>query len=305
MIRQRTLENEIRATGIGVHTGEKIYLTLRPAPVNTGIIFRRTDLNPVIEIPARVNYVGDTTLSTCLAKEKARIATVEHLLSAFSGLGIDNAYVECSASELPIMDGSAAPFVFLIQSAGIAEQNAPKRFIRIKRRISVKEGDKKAQLSPYDGFKVNFGIDFDHPAFNGSNQFVSIDFAVSSYVKAISRARTFGFLSEYEYMRKNNLGLGANLDNTIVLDDYKVINEDGLRYDDECVKHKILDVIGDLYLLGHNMVGSFTGHKSGHTLNRLLLNKLLNEPDAWELVTFEEAAGVPLGYSPMMEPVTH
>ncbi len=303
MISQRTLNEPIKASGVGVHTGQKIYITIKPAPVNSGIIFRRVDLNPMVEIPAQANHIGDTSMSTTLIKDGTRIATVEHLMSAFAGLNIDNAYVELTADELPIMDGSAAPFVYLLQSAGIVEQNAAKKFIRIKRRISVNDGDKKVQLAPYDGFKVSFGIDFDHPAFNANNQNATLDFATTSYIKAISRARTFGFLSEYEYMRKNNLALGANLDNTVVLDEYKVINEDGLRYEDECVKHKILDVIGDLYLLGHNMIGAFTGYKSGHTLNSRLLEKFLNYPDAWEIVTFEGSAKLPVGYAPVMEQV--
>lgn len=303
MISQRTLADAIKASGVGVHTGQKIFITIKPAPVNSGIIFRRVDLNPMVEIPAQASHIGDTSMSTTLIKDGARVATVEHLMSAFAGLNIDNATVELTADELPIMDGSAAPFVYLLQSAGIVEQNAAKKFIRIKRRISVNDGDKKVQLAPYDGFKVSFGIDFDHPAFNANNQNATLDFATTSYIKAISRARTFGFLSEYEYLRKNNLALGANLDNTVVLDEYKVINEDGLRYEDECVKHKILDVIGDLYLLGHNMIGAFTGYKSGHTLNSRLLEKFLNYPDAWEIVTFEDTAKLPVGYAPVMEQV--
>ncbi len=301
MIKQRTLENEIRATGVGVHTGQKVYLTLRPAPVNTGIIFRRVDLKPTIEIPAQVTNIGDTSLSTGLIRDGVKVSTVEHLLSALSGLCVDNLYVDLTSPELPIMDGSAGPFVFLIQSAGIEEQNAPKKFFRIKRKVVVQDGDKKAQLIPYEGFKVTFGINFDHPAFNEMNQNATIDFSKTSYIKEVSRARTFGFLSEYEYIRKNNLALGASLDNAIVLDEYKVINEDGLRYSDEFVKHKILDVVGDLYLLGHSMIGAFSGYKSGHALNSRLLTKLLNYPDAWEIVTFEDANQLPVNYAPAME----
>lgn len=301
MVKQRTLANEVKTAGVGVHTGQMVYLTLRPAPAHTGIVFRRVDLNPVVEIPALAAHVGDTSMCTCLVKEGARIATVEHLMSALAGLGVDNVIVELTAAELPIMDGSAGPFVFLLQSAGLVEQNAPKKFIRIKRRITVKDGDRKAQLSPYEGFKVNFGIHFDHPAFNESNQYASLDFALQSYAKEIARARTFGFLSEYEYIRENNLALGVSLDNTIVLDEYKVINKDGLRYDDEFVKHKILDAIGDLYLLGHPMIGEFSGYKSGHALNSRLLEKLLNEPDAWEIVTFTDSAKLPVAYAPVME----
>lgn len=297
-INQRTLKNMIRATGVGVHTGEKVYLTLRPAPTNTGIIFCRTDLDSVVEIPARAEYIGDTSLSTSLIKGDVRIATVEHLLSALSGLGIDNLYIDVTAPELPIMDGSAGPFVFLIQSAGIKEQDAPKKFIRIKRKVEIKDGDKRVCIEPYEGFKVTFGIDFEHPLFDESNQNATLDFSTTSYVKEVSRARTFGFLSDYEYIRKNNLALGASLDNAIVLDDYKVLNQDGLRYSDEFVKHKILDVIGDLYLLGHGVMGAFTGFKSGHMMNSLLLKKLLATKDAWELVSFEDAAKAPISFFP-------
>jgi UDP-3-O-[3-hydroxymyristoyl] N-acetylglucosamine deacetylase len=303
MIRQRTLANKVKTAGVGVHTGQMVHLSLCPAPVNTGIVFRRVDLNPVIEIPAHASNIGDTSMCTCLAKDGARVATIEHLMSAFAGLGVDNVYVDLTEPELPIMDGSAAPYVFLIQSAGLAEQNSPKRFIRVKRRVTVKDGDKKAQLTPYEGFKVSFGIHFNHPAFNETNQYACVDFALSSYTKEVARARTFGFLSEYEYIRKNNLALGVSLDNTIVLDDYKVINKDGLRYEDECVKHKILDAVGDLYLLGHPMIGAFSGYKSGHALNSRLLEKLLNYPDAWEIVTFEDSATIPVGYAPVMEHV--
>lgn len=298
MTKQRTLKNIIRATGIGVHTGEKVFITLRPAAPNTGIIFRRTDLDPCIDIPAKVEYIGDTTLSTCLSKDGARVATVEHLLSALSGTGIDNLYVDINSPEVPIMDGSAAPFVFLIKSAGIIEQNVPKKFIRIKRKVTVKneDGDKEVVIAPYNGFKVNFSIEFNHPAFDANNQTAEFSFNSSSYAKEVSRARTFGFLSEYEYIRKNKLALGASLDNAVVLDEFKVMNQDGLRYSDECVKHKILDVIGDLYLLGHSVLGEFSGVKSGHSLNSQLLKKLLTQKNAWELVTFEDVAKVPYSF---------
>lgn len=300
-IYQRTLKNMIRATGIGVHTGEKVFLTLRPAPPNTGIIFCRTDCQPPVEIPAKAEYIGDTSLSTCLVNGKARVATVEHLLSALAGLGIDNLYVDVTSPELPIMDGSSGPFVFLIQSAGIQEQAAPKQFIRIKQMVEVQEGDKLARIEPYEGFKVTFGIDFDHPVIDQSNQHAVLDFSTTSYVKEVSRARTFGFISDYEYIRKKNLALGASLDNAIVLDEYKVLNQDGLRYEDEFVKHKILDVIGDLYLLGHGVIGAFTGHKSGHTLNSQLLAKLLATQGAWEIVTFDDKAKAPINFVPAIE----
>lgn len=298
MIKQRTLKNVIKATGIGVHSGEKVYLTLRPAPIDTGIVFRRIDLPTVIEIPALAQYIGDTSLSTCLIKEGVKVSTVEHLMSALAGVGVDNAYIDLTASELPIMDGSAGPFVFLIQSAGIEEQNAAKKFIRIKRKIRVKEGDKIAQIEPYEGFKVTFGISFDHPAFDSSNQEATLDFSTTSYVKEVSRARTFGFLSDFEMLRRNNLALGANLDNAIALDDFKILNQDGLRYKDEFVKHKILDVVGDLYLMGRSLIGAFTGYKSGHHLNSILLHELLQQNNAWEIVSFDDPKSAPITYMP-------
>jgi UDP-3-O-[3-hydroxymyristoyl] N-acetylglucosamine deacetylase len=294
MIRQRTLKNVIRATGVGLHTGEKVYLTLRPAAPNTGIVFRRVDLPEPVVIEARPQNVGETTLSTTLIKGDVRISTVEHLLSALAGLGIDNAYVDVSAPEVPIMDGSAGPFVFLIQSAGVEEQNAPKRFIRIKRALRVEDGDKWASFEPYDGFKVTFTIDFDHPAFRKDTQTASIDFSSTSFVKEVSRARTFGFMRDIEALRKRRLALGGSMDNAIVVDNYRVLNEDGLRYADEFVKHKILDAIGDLYLLGHSLIGSFTGYKSGHGLNNQLLRELLLQKDAWESVTFNEEDVLPI-----------
>ena len=297
MIRQRTLKNVIRATGVGLHTGEKVYLTLRPAAPDSGIIFRRVDLDEPVEIPATPENVGDTTLSTTLIKDGVRISTVEHLLSAMAGLGIDNAYVDLNAAEVPIMDGSAGPFVFLIQSAGIEEQNAPKRFIRIKKSVRVEDGDKWVNFEPFDGFKVAFTIDFDHPAFKDGSQIAEVDFSTTSFVREVSRARTFGFMNQIEQLRANNLALGGSLDNAVVVDDYRVLNEDGLRYVDEFVKHKILDSIGDLYLLGHSLIGAFSGHKSGHALNNELLRALLAQEDAWEEVTFEDASTAPISFA--------
>ena len=297
MIRQRTLKNVIRATGVGLHTGEKVYLTLRPAAPDSGIIFRRVDLDEPVEIPATPENVGDTTLSTTLIKDGVRISTVEHLLSAMAGLGIDNAYVDLNAAEVPIMDGSAGPFVFLIQSAGIEEQNAPKRFIRIKKQVRVEDGDKWVNFEPFDGFKVAFTIDFDHPAFKEGSQIAEVDFSTTSFVREVSRARTFGFMNQIEQLRANNLALGGSLDNAVVVDDYRVLNEDGLRYVDEFVKHKILDSIGDLYLLGHSLIGAFSGHKSGHALNNELLRALLAQEDAWEEVTFEDEATAPISFA--------
>lgn len=288
MIAQRTLKNEIRATGVGLHSGEKVYLTLKPAAPNTGIIFRRTDLDPVVDIHAHALNVGETTLSTTLVNGNARVDTVEHLLSAMAGLGIDNAIVELSAQEVPIMDGSSGPFVFLVQSAGIVEQDAPKRFIRIKRKVEVRDGDKVATFLPYNGFKVSFEIDFDHPVLKQSVQKTSLDFSSTSYVKEVSRARTFGFTKDLEYMRSKNLALGGSVKNAIVVDDFRVLNEDGLRYDDEFVKHKVLDAVGDLYLLGYSLIGEFIGYKSGHGLNNCLLRELLQQEEAWEFVEFTE-----------------
>ena len=296
MIRQRTLKNVIRATGVGLHTGEKIYLTLRPAPVDTGIVFCRVDLENVVQIPANPENVGDTRLSTTLVSGDVRISTVEHLLSAMAGLGIDNTYVDLSAAEVPIMDGSAGPFVFLIQSAGIEEQNAPKRFIRIKKPVQVTDGDKVARFVPFDGFKVGFTIEFDHPAFKSDTLHSEIDFSTTSFVKEVSRARTFGFMHEIEQLRERQLALGGSLDNAVVLDDYRVLNEDGLRYRDEFVKHKILDAIGDLYLLGHSLIGAFDGVKSGHALNNELLRALIADESAWEEVTFEDVSEAPISF---------
>lgn len=296
MIRQRTLKNVIKATGVTLHGGERAELTLRPAPPNTGIIFQRTDLNPIVEIPALAENVGDTRLSTTLTKNGIRVSTVEHLLSALAGLGIDNAYVAVSAPEIPIMDGSAGPFVFLVQSAGIKEQNAPKRFIRIKRKVTIKDGDKWACFEPFEGFKVTFTIEFDHPVFKMHSKTATLDFSSTSYVKEVSRARTFGFMADFEKLRSMNLALGASLDNAVAIDEYRVLNEDGLRYEDEFVRHKILDAVGDLYLLGSSLIGSFNGYKSGHALNNILLRKLLANQEAWEYVTFEDPADAPISY---------
>jgi len=288
----------IRATGIGLHTGEKVYLTLRPASPDTGVVFRRIDLDQSAEICATAENVGDTTLSTTLSSGDVRVSTVEHLLSAMAGLGIDNAYVDLSAAEVPIMDGSSGPFVFLLQSAGIVEQNAPKRFIRILKPVVVELDNKWARFDPFDGFKVSFGIDFNHPVFEGSPSTAEIDFSTTSFVKEVSRARTFGFMSDLEKLRAQNLALGGSMDNAIVVDEYRVLNEDGLRYEDEFVKHKILDAIGDLYLLGHSLIGAFSGYRSGHALNNKLIKALIADESAWEEVTFEdEEATSPISYA--------
>ncbi len=298
MLRQRTLKTAIRATGVGLHTGRKVFMTLRPAAENTGVVFRRIDLDPAVDVPADANIVGETMLGTTLIMGEVKVATVEHLLSALSGLGIDNLYVDLSAPEVPIMDGSAAPFVFLLQSAGIAEQNAPKKFIRIRKKVRVEEDDKWAEFKPYDGFKINFSIDFEHPVFKTHLQTSSIDFSTTSFLREVSRARTFGFLRDIEALRANRLALGGNIDNAIVLDDFRVLNEDGLRYEDEFVRHKILDAIGDLYLAGCSLLGEFSGHKSGHDLNNKLVRKLLAQQDAWEEVVFEDGVKVPIAYKP-------
>ncbi len=297
MIRQHTLKNIIRATGVGLHSGEKVYLTLKPAPVNTGIVFVRTDLNPVVEIHGNAKAVGSTNFATALCQDDVRVSTVEHLLSAMAGLGVDNAYVEVSASEIPLMDGSASPFVFLIQSAGLEVQNAPKKFIRVKKAIRVDDGDKFASLEPHSCFRLSFTIDFQHPAIGEDVQSTSFNFSTTTFVKEISRARTFGFMKDLEYFKNNNLARGANMDNAIVLDDYRVLNDEGLRYRDELVRHKVLDAIGDLYLLGHSLIGEYKAYKSGHSLNNQLVLALLENQDAWEYVTFEdEAQTTPVTY---------
>jgi UDP-3-O-[3-hydroxymyristoyl] N-acetylglucosamine deacetylase len=297
MIKQRTLKNTIRATGVGLHTGDKVYMTLRPAAPNTGIVFRRVDLNPPVDLKSRPFNVGDTRLSTTLVNGDVRVSTVEHLLSAMAGLGIDNAYVDLSAPEVPIMDGSAGPFVFLLQSAGIEEQDVAKRFIRIKKAVKVQDGDKWARFEPFDGFKVGFSVEFNHPMFNKRNSRAEMDFSTTSFVKEVSRARTFGFMRDIEMLRERNLTLGGSMDNAVVLDDYRVLNEDGLRYEDEFVKHKILDAIGDLYLLGHSLIGAYHAHKSGHELNNKLLRTLISDAEAWEEVSFQDAAKAPISYA--------
>jgi UDP-3-O-[3-hydroxymyristoyl] N-acetylglucosamine deacetylase len=296
MLPQRTIKNVIRATGVGLHSGEKVYLTLRPAPVDAGIVFRRIDLDPVVEIPARADLVTETMLCTGLSQDGGKVMTVEHLLSALAGLGIDNAYVDLSAPEVPIMDGSAGPFVFLLQSAGVAEQAAPKRFIRIKRAVEVRDGDKIARFEPYDGFRLGFTIEFNHPMIPTAQSRAEVDFSTTSYVKEVSRARTFGFMRDLEFMRERNLGLGGSMDNAIVLDEFRVLNDDGLRYADEFVRHKILDAVGDLYLAGHPIIGAFEGFKSGHALNNKLVRALMAESSAWEEVTFADAASAPVAF---------
>jgi UDP-3-O-[3-hydroxymyristoyl] N-acetylglucosamine deacetylase len=288
MIKQRTLKNVVRATGVGLHTGEKVALTLRPAPADTGVIFRRVDLQGAADIPASPYAVGDTRLSSCLEKDGVRVSTVEHLMSALAGLGIDNVFVDLTAAEVPIMDGSAGPFVFLLQSAGIEEQNAAKKFIRVLKTVEARHGDKWAKLEPYNGFRLDFSIDFKHPAFDDSGNHVVVDFAETSYVREISRARTFGFMHEVESMRAQGLALGGSLENAIVMDEYRVLNADGLRYEDEFVKHKVLDAVGDLYLLGHPLIGGFRAFKSGHALNNAVLRNLLEDAAAWEYATFAE-----------------
>ena len=296
MVGQRTLKNSIRATGVGLHTGRKVLMTLKPGDPDTGIVFRRTDLADAVDIPAHAENVGDTQLGTTLIRGDARVSTVEHLLSACAGLGIDNARIEVNAPEVPIMDGSAGPFVFLLQSAGIEEQASPKRFTRVTKRVRVEDGDKWAQFDPCEGFRVNFEIEFDHPIFKRRMQRATMDFSTTAFLKEISRARTFGFMRDLEMLRSRNLALGGTLDNAIVLDDSKVLNEGGLRYEDEFVKHKILDAIGDLYLLGHSLIGEFSGHKSGHGLNNRLLRALQAEPSAWEEVVFERPDQAPISY---------
>jgi UDP-3-O-[3-hydroxymyristoyl] N-acetylglucosamine deacetylase len=296
MVQQRTIKNVIRATGVGLHSGEKVYLTLRPAAIDTGIVFRRVDLDPVVEIPADANLVSETTLCTGLTLANAKVQTVEHLMSALAGLGIDNLHVDLSAAEVPIMDGSSGPFVFLLQSAGIIEQPAPKRFIRIKRAVEVREGDKIARFEPYDGFRLGFTVEFDHPAIPAAQSRAVVDFSTANYIQEVSRARTFGFMRDLEYMRERNLGLGGSMDNAIVLDEFRVLNDDGLRYADEFVRHKILDAVGDLYLAGHPVIGAFEGFKSGHALNNKLVRALLAERSAWEEVTFPVPAEAPVAY---------
>lgn len=295
MIRQRTLKNSIRATGVGLHTGTRVAMTLRPAVENTGIVFRRVDLPDPVDIVVAADRVGDTRLCSTVVNGKVGVATVEHLMSALAGLGIDNVYVDLDGPEVPIMDGSAASFVFLLQSAGIVEQAVARKFIRVLRRVEVVEGDKRVRFEPYDGFRIDFTIDFRHPVFEKSGQTISLDFATTSYVREVSRARTFGFMQEVEWLRSNGLALGGSLDNAIVMDEYRVLNHDGLRYEDEFVKHKVLDAVGDLYIAGHPLIGAFHAYKSGHALNNRLLRTLLADRSAWEYVSFDDEASAPIG----------
>lgn len=298
MIRQRTLKSAVRAAGIGLHSGQKVAMSLLPAGPDTGIVFRRIDLDPVVEVPASAELIRETTLSSTLVREGVRVATVEHLMSALAGMGIDNAVVELSAPEVPIMDGSSSPFVYLIQSAGIHEQDAPKRFLRIRQPVQVQDGDKFARFEPHHGFKLSFAIEFKHPVFKTGVQSAVVDFSSTSYVKEVARARTFGFMRELDQLRANNLGLGATLDNVVALDDYRVMNHDGLRFDDEFVRHKILDAVGDLYLIGHSIIGAYTAYKSGHALNNKLVRAVLADRAAWELVTFEQTEReAPIAYA--------
>ncbi len=297
MLKQRTIKSIVKTVGIGLHSGRKVELTLRPAGVHTGIVFTRIDLTPPVEIPASASSIGDTRLASVLQKEGARISTIEHLMSACAGLGIDNLYVDVTAEEIPIMDGSAASFIFLLQSAGIEEQNAAKKFIKIKRRIEVRDGDKFACFDPYFGFKLKFTIDFHHPAVDKTGQKLVVDFADTSYVREIARARTFGFAHEVEAMRELGLARGGSMDNAIVLDEYRILNNDGLRYEDEFVKHKMLDAIGDLYVAGHPLLASYEAYKSGHKLNNALLRELFAHKDAYEIVTFDDSHKAPRGFA--------
>jgi UDP-3-O-[3-hydroxymyristoyl] N-acetylglucosamine deacetylase len=302
MLKQRTLKSLIRATGVGLHSGLKVAMTLRPAAPDTGIVFRRVDLPEPVDLRADAFGVGDTRLASCLERDGVKVGTVEHLMSAFAGLGIDNAYVDVDAPELPIMDGSAGPFVFLIQSAGIEEQPAAKKFVRVKNPIEVRDGDKWARLDPYEGFRLSFSIVFQHPLMEKSGTSATVDFAENSYVRDVARARTFGFSQEVEMLQEAGLALGGSLDNAIVMDEYRILNPDGLRLSDEFVKHKLLDAVGDLYLLGHPLLAAFSAHKSGHALNNRLLRALLAERTAWEMVSFDEAAEVPPTVARLFEP---
>ncbi len=293
MVKQRTLKSSVSVTGVGLHSGEKVTLGLRPAPANTGIVFRRVDVKPVEEIRARADLVHDTRLSTCMEQNGVRVATIEHLMSAFAGLGVDNVYVDMDSAEVPIMDGSAGTFIFLLQSTGIVEQTAAKKFVRIKKSVEVKQGDKWVRFDPYNGYKLTFTINFAHPVFANTRQHVTVDLGEESYIRDISRARTFGFMQDVENMRAQGLALGGSLDNAIVMDDYRVLNADGLRFEDEFVKHKVLDAIGDLYLLGYPLIGAFSGFKSGHALNNALVRALLADADAWEFATFDSIESAP------------
>ena len=295
MLRQRTLKSLISASGVGLHTGSKVRLTLRPAPPDTGIVFRRVDLASPVSIPARAELIGEARLASTLVKGDVKIHTIEHLMSALGGLGVDNAYVDLDAAEVPIMDGSASPFVLLVQQAGIEEQAAPKRFLRVTRRVEVRDGDKWARLDPYDGYRLSFSIEFSHPVIERSTQSVTVDFAETSYLKEIARARTFGFMHDMEDLRDSGLALGGGLDNAVVLDEYRVLNAEGLRFADEFIRHKLLDAIGDLYLLGRPLLAAFTAHKSGHALNNRLLRAALADDAALETVSFERAEETPAG----------
>ena len=301
MLKQRTLKSVVRATGVGLHTGQKVSMSLRPARIDTGVIFRRVDLASPVDIPARADLVGETRLSSCLVMGQVKVYTVEHLMSALAGLGVDNVYVDLDGPEVPIMDGSAAPFVLLIQQAGLEEQAAPKRFLRVKKRIEVSDGDKWARLDPYAGFKLSFSIVFNHPVIDRSNQSVTVDFAETSYLKEIARARTFGFMHEVEALRESGLALGGGLDNAVVLDEYRVLNAEGLRFADEFIRHKVLDAIGDVYLLGRPLLGAFSAHKSGHGLNNRLLHQLLADSSAWDTVTFEHGEEAPAGVAGLVQ----
>ena len=301
MLKQRTVKQLVKTVGVGVHSGTKVSLTLRPAAPDTGIVFRRTDLDPAVDLPAYALEVGDTRMASTLEKGGVRVSTVEHLMSACAGMGIDNLYVDVTAEEIPIMDGSASSFVFLLQQAGMQEQNAAKKFICVKKPVEVRQGEgsqeKWARLEPFNGFKLKFFIEFNHPAVDGTGQTAEVDFALESYVKEISRARTFGFMQDVETLRGLGLARGGSLENAIVMDEYRILNSDGLRYDNEFVRHKILDAIGDLYLIGHPLLASYTAHKSGHTLNNLLLRELLQQPEAYEVVTFDDVSVAPDGYA--------
>lgn len=300
MLKQRTIKQLVKTIGVGLHSGTKVELTLRPAAPDIGIVFRRVDLDPPVDLPAQALTVGDTRMASTLAKDGAKISTVEHLMSACAGLGIDNLYIDVTAEEIPIMDGSASSFVFLLQQAGLQEQGAPKKFIRVKQPIEVREGqgaqEKWARLEPYNGYKLQFFIEFNHPAVDGTGQTAEIDFDVQSYVKEIARARTFGFMQDVETLRGMGLARGGSLENAIVMDEYRILNPDGLRYENEFVRHKILDAIGDLYLAGHPLLASYSAHKSGHGLNNQLLRALLAQPDAYEVVSFDDLNTAPSGY---------
>jgi UDP-3-O-[3-hydroxymyristoyl] N-acetylglucosamine deacetylase len=304
MLRQRTLRTVVKATGVGLHTGQKVRMSLRPAQPDTGIVFRRTDLPLPVDVPARADLVGETRLCSCLVSGTTKVYTIEHLMSALSGMGVDNAYVDLDGPEVPIMDGSAAPFVLLIQQAGVEEQAAPKRFLRVKKRIEAREGDKWAALEPYEGFRLSFSIVYKHPVIEKSNTSLTVDFATTSYLKEVARARTYGFMHDVEDLRNVGLALGGGLENAVVLDEHRVLNAEGLRFGDEFIRHKILDAIGDLYLLGRPFLAAFSAHKSGHGLNNKLLRVLATDPAATEIVTFERAEEIPAGVSGLLRPVT-